>query len=642
MTRLRAVFLSCLAVLVGTASVGAKRARSDRAIDIEVGGFGMGFTRFALLDAPVGKTKRPPGDERPAHLAGSSIATLDDGALVIDPDSGALIRTGKWGKREASLEIGADAALLVVDRAAKLAYVTNRKNDRVEVVSVANKLTKKRAIATRTEPFGIALSPDKKTLLVTTVADQQLTAYDAASGKESWSIELGPEPRGVAIAPDGKSAMVGMLTTGSVARVDLSSREVEHIPLHRGTGENRNAFGFQQAGVPDAVTDSLGKPAAGRGFARNAFAAAFIGHDLAIVPHQLSIPHQDEGSENVGSYGGGFSPPIAHRVAVVGPKGAAELSTVQIGVHQPRAVAYDPGTDRLYVAGFGSDDLAVIGDVSQASIHLSYETTLQKSGQACGPTGIALDDGGRTLVFCSLSRTLAIVVESEAGGIKLTAGAELAKSRLSKDVLAGRALFRQGANSMLSANGAMACESCHPEGRTDGLSWRIEGKVLQTPVLAGRVLGTHPFKWDGGDKSLPESLTNTVRRLGGGQLPAEQVGQLQAFLESLDKPRTPAVRSKKAVARGKKLFRSRQLGCARCHSGKLLTDGNQYDLSTDLKDSDTPSLIGVALSAPYYHDGSAANLEALLRESGTVHGMGNLDDLSDRDMSDLIAYLETL
>ena len=60
----------------------------------------------------------------------------------------------------------------------------------------------------------------------------------------------------------------------------------------------------------------------------------------------------------------------------------------------------------------------------------------------------------------------------------------------------GRKLFFDPA---LSASGQMACASCHPDGRADGLSWRIEKRELQTPLLAGRLVGTHPFKWDGGD-----------------------------------------------------------------------------------------------------------------------------------------------
>ena len=86
----------------------------------------------------------------------------------------------------------------------------------------------------------------------------------------------------------------------------------------------------------------------------------------------------------------------------------------------------------------------------------------------------------------------------------------------------------------------MACSSCHPEAGSDGLSWRIETHELQTPLLAGRVAGTHPYKWDGGDRDLAISLTATMRRLGGGGLTPGQTKSLAAYLEALPAPRVPA------------------------------------------------------------------------------------------------------
>ncbi len=57
---------------------------------------------------------------------------------------------------------------------------------------------------------------------------------------------------------------------------------------------------------------------------------------------------------------------------------------------------------------------------------------------------------------------------------------------------------------------------------------------------------------------------------------------------------------------------------------------------------DTPSLIGLASSAPYYHDGSAQTLRAALMENGSIHGMGQSVSLTEPQMDDLVAYLETL
>ena len=96
------------------------------------------------------------------------------------------------------------------------------------------------------------------------------------------------------------------------------------------------------------------------------------------------------------------------------------------------------------------------------------------------------------------------------------------------------------------------------------------------------------------------------------------------------------------VARGKALFASDEVGCTTCHGGKLYTDNATHELGGTLAQSDTPSLVGLARSAPYYHDGSAATLDALLAERAAVHGMAETVSLTAAQRQDLIAYLETL
>jgi cytochrome c peroxidase len=54
----------------------------------------------------------------------------------------------------------------------------------------------------------------------------------------------------------------------------------------------------------------------------------------------------------------------------------------------------------------------------------------------------------------------------------------------------------------------------------------------------------------------------------------------------------------------------------------------------------TPSLWFVAGTAPYFHDGSAATLEELVRENG--NRMGDTRHLSAGEQGALVAYLRTL
>ena len=83
-------------------------------------------------------------------------------------------------------------------------------------------------------------------------------------------------------------------------------------------------------------------------------------------------------------------------------------------------------------------------------------------------------------------------------------------------------------------------------------------------------------------------------------------------------------------------------GCRSCHDGPSYTDRQRHKLVGTLQESDTPSLLGVAASAPYFHDGSAATLESLLRDRGAVHGMADTARLTEQDVADLTAFLDTL
>lgn len=589
---------------------------------------------FQLEGAPLGGPRAPTHGAAPEQ-AGSAIVAVGKGALVIDADSGKLLRVDDKLVARASLDVAPGAAQLVYDPAAARAYVSDRKNDKIVVVGVGDKLEKLGAWSTPAEPFGVALSPDRKTLLVTTVADRALVALDTASGKELWRHPLGRDPRGVAISEDGRIAIVAYLATGTVERIDLANARHAGGQISLAAAPLNNGRGFVQ---PDQGPDI------GKGFARNAFAVRFIGNQLAVVAHQISVPIQaGDGRENTGSYGGGFTPPIEHRIAFLGPTedGVTAQIGARVAVHQPQAIAWDPASDTIYVAGYGSEDLLAVGNASQASAQLVATGPLVAQGQVCGPQGLAVADGGDVLVWCGVSRK---VIRAKVTAAQVTAAAtsdELARSRLDKVAHRGLELFRAANDARVSTRGALACASCHPEGREDGLSWKINGHTLQTPLLDGRVAGTHPYKWDGGDADLPTSLSSTMKRLGGAGLPADDVKALSAYLEQLPAPRRPTVDTAQAT-RGKKLFES-ELGCNTCHDGAKLTDREKHDVGSDaLKQVDTPSLIGVGESAPYYHDGSAASLQALLRDNGNIHGMADTSKLSDPQISDLVAYLETL
>lgn len=582
---------------------------------------------FALEGTGLGGARPPTGADRAAapHLVGGAIAALADGALVIDGETGDLVRLDDRGAVRDRLAIGVGAAQLVYDPRAGLAYVADRAGDRIVLVEAGARLAARARWTVPTEPYGLALTPDGGTLLVTTVAARRLVALATADGATRWQVPLAAEPRGVAIAPDGARALVSHLSTGTATRVELAGAHATlAIPLS--TGELATA------------AEPLDGARAGRRFARAAFTARFVGNGLALVPHQRSTPTQVEDAvERTGSYGGGFTPPIDHALTIIAADQPRPRTTAaSLGAHQPQATAWDPARDRLFIAGYGSDTITVVDDISQPVPRLVTTVALPGAGAlGCGPQGLALASGGDLLVYCAVSHTTARVPASAPSSVAL--GPALGGGGLTPVARTGLDLFRR-ADTRISGRGALACASCHPEGRADGLSWRIEGHTLQTPLLAGRITGTHPYKWDGGDADLTTSLTSTMRRLGGAGLQASETAALATYLGGLARPRAPA-RERAQVARGAALFSS--LDCTSCHTAGLTTDRERHPLAGSLAEVDTPSLVGLAASAPYYHDGSATSLPALLGERALVHGMSDVA-LDRRQVADLVAFLETL
>src|SRR5262249_24748723 len=74
------------------------------------------------------------------------------------------------GRPTARVKIGRDVGQVVVSPDGAEAYAADRAGDRVVVVSLPG-LAVDRSFAVRAEPWGLALAPDGKTLLVTAIAD---------------------------------------------------------------------------------------------------------------------------------------------------------------------------------------------------------------------------------------------------------------------------------------------------------------------------------------------------------------------------------------------------------------------------------------------------------------------------------------
>lgn len=589
---------------------------------------------------------------------GGVLAIDRHGMLIVERSAGELVRADHDGHRRASVKLGPGLGELVLDGAGR-AYLADRGGDRVVRYDVDHPEQPRELSSVAVgEPHGLALTGEGA-LLITSVREHALVVLDAETLAPMWDVELAPEPRAVAVSPDGSQAAVGFLSSGSLAFVDLASegRRIrwqsieprDHVETVRDDYE-----GCEDMFVT-RIIEARGRFSVpvetGRRYARNVYALAFLADGELIAPHQRATPQMQRivASEAADSYGGQSAAiePIVHTLAQVHGVDQLEitLDELELAVHQPRALAYDSGQDRLYVAGYGDDRLVAIHGASTREARIAWRTRLElPDPQACGIDGLSLD-GERLWVHCEFGRRVASLdLAGRKSHLNETwqIGEPLAESARSAKVELGAELFRRS-DSRISEGGVMACSSCHPEGRSDGLTWRLGKSILQAPVLAGRVAGTGPYKWDGQDPTLHDSLRHTMMRIGGGwpsTLNDDEVDAMIAYLESLPPPKPPSIGDPKAVARGREVFVA--ASCDACHEGERLTDGHQHELDTTLDRVDTPSLIGLAHSRPYFHDGSAPDLWTLLTDRGTVHDMADTSGLSDAQLRDLVAYLESL
>jgi mono/diheme cytochrome c family protein len=145
------------------------------------------------------------------------------------------------------------------------------------------------------------------------------------------------------------------------------------------------------------------------------------------------------------------------------------------------------------------------------------------------------------------------------------------------------------------------------------------------------------------------SVTNGTVDLVTSKLPA-----LQAYQLSLNAPAPPAGSFDPAAAqRGKALFQGAGK-CAGCHSGDTFTDANDrlHPPGDSMAEPETPSyasrsatkqyrtspLKGVWQHAPYFHDGSAPTLEAVVQTYNTKQSLG----LTSQQIADIAQYLKSL
>ena len=326
-----------------------------------------------------------------------------------------------------------------------------------------------------------------------------------------------------------------------------------------------------------------------------------------------------------------------------------------------RSAAYGAFGNYLYVALEGNRMIAVL------DAYRGEELFRFAAGRA--PAGIAAAaDGRRLFVHNYMDRTvtahdLGPLVDQAQNSVGLLGSIDTVSSEaLTANVLQGKRLFNDALDPRLTLESYMSCASCHADGDDDGRVWDFtqfgEGH-RNTISLVGH--GQHgPVHWTGNFDEIQDfeaQIRSFARGLGlmsdadfntgtrSNPLGDPKAGisadldALAAYVESLtDVPPSthrPAAGLSSAAENGRALFESSD--CQSCHTPPTFTDsalGLLHDIGTG-GSFDTPTLLDVAATPPYLHDGSAPTLAAAINAHSSV-------TLSGAEADDVAQFLREM
>ncbi|MDB5050018.1 MAG: hypothetical protein JWO30_3089 [Fibrobacteres bacterium] len=331
----------------------------------------------------------------------------------------------------------------------------------------------------------------------------------------------------------------------------------------------------------------------------------------------------------------------------------------------PSASVYSELGDLIFTGLEGSNSV-------QTRDPYNYGAVLERN-KAVGraPIGLALDPRNKTLyVHSFLGRSVSVwdvslynqaiaigkdSVQSRPLGVIPTVG----NDALSPQVLKGKRIFYNAADSLMSFNGYISCAVCHLDGGTDGRVWdftdRGEGLRRTTSLLGRAGTGHGPVHWSANFDEI-QDFENDMRGPFGGKgflsdadflagtrsktLGDKKAGlspeldALAAYVSSLVQVDASPFRNADGTmtsdaSAGEAIFNSAEAGCARCHAPPLYTDSR---------------LGGPAAKVGAYASGSAADLppgDFLTPQGFLVHDVGTLKPSAGHRQADTLLGIDT-
>ena len=229
------------------------------------------------------------------------------------------------------------------------------------------------------------------------------------------------------------------------------------------------------------------------------------------------------------------------------------------------AAFFDGSSDGYSATSSGEDVVNVPGFLGGVRRRVKLPGT--------GPRGLAVD-GSQVYVAEYFTDSVAAVTLA-AGKDPTVRSLPLGKKPQWNEVRRGEVLFHDGG---LCLRKWQSCASCHPEGRADALNWDLLNDGEGNPKNTKSLLLSHrtpPAMASGVRPTAEAAVRSGIKHILMSERPEAEAAAIDAWLKSLAPLPSPFLvngRLSPAAERGRRLFHSDRVACAKCHPAPLYTD----------------------------------------------------------------------
>jgi YVTN family beta-propeller protein len=497
-------------------------------------------------------------------------------------------------------------------------------------------------------PVAPAVSPDGETLYVCNRFNNNVVIIDIATGDTS-TVPVGREPVASVLTADGRYLLVANQIPSGASNLDYVAAGVSVIDTQTREVTKTVALLNGSTGLRDICLSPDGR-------------YAYLTHILAH--YQLPTTHLERGWMNTNA------------LSVIDMEDHSLVNTVllddsDLGAANPWGVACTADGDTLVVAHAGSHEFSLIDreglHARLAKAAAGEEATPVSSSARDVPADLAFLQGLRRRVPAAVKglRGIAIAGSAVFGAayysdsiVTLDLGASGAQARI---VALGptKALTAERKGEMFFHDADFcfqqwqSCSSCHPgEGRIDGLNWDLLLDGIGNPKNTKSLVTSHltpPTTARGIRAGAEVSVRAGIKHIQFTVRPDEDAQAIDAYLKSLKPLASPYLVDgdlSAAAQRGKAHFET--LKCTRCHPSPLYTNMRKYYVGTgrgmeEGVEFDTPTLLELWRTGPYFHDGRAATIAETVASPDDDNDHGQLGaTLTKEDLADLVEYVLSL